>query len=164
MKVWFVQLLLLAVVVTAAPLSRAQTPEEMEELTPQQRAARLEMAHDELATLERETAHAYQQRNVTFFRRVYSDDFLGVGPSGTLMDKTAFLNSVQTSSVLYSSFVVSDIHVRIYKEVAVVTSTWNAIAVHEGHSVGQQFRVTHVYVYGQHGWQAISSQTTLLPG
>ena len=84
MKLWFVQLLFLTVAVTAAPLSRAQTPEEMEELTPQQRVARLEMAHDELSTLEKETARAYQQRNVTFFRRVYSDDFLGVGPSGAL--------------------------------------------------------------------------------
>jgi hypothetical protein len=163
MKLYVVQLLFFAVVLTASA-TRAQTPEELEDMTPKQRVARLEMAHDELATLEKETVRAFQQRSVTFFRRVYSDDFLGVGPSGTLMDKNSFLSSVQTSSTLYSSFVVSDIRVRIYKEVAVVTSTWNAIAVHEGHSVGQQFRVTHVYVYGQHGWQAICSQATLLPG
>jgi hypothetical protein len=25
-------------------------------------------------------------------------------------------------------------------------------------------RVTHVYVYGQRGWQAIAGQETLLPG
>ena len=151
----------------AAPCLLAQappTPEEMEELSPQQRAARLEMSHDELATLERENAHAYQQRNVTFFRRVYSDDFVGISATGVVMDKSAFLNSLQTTAAFYSSFVVSDIRVRIYKEVAVVNSTWNVITVHEGHSVGQQLRVTHLYVYGQRGWQAVLSQTTLLPG
>ncbi|MGB8322984.1 MAG: nuclear transport factor 2 family protein [Candidatus Acidiferrum sp.] len=153
-------LLLLA---TALP-ARAQTPEELEELTPQQRVAKLEMAHDELATLEKENARALQQRNLTFFRRVYSDDFIAVAPNGRVMDKNQFLSALQLASDFYSSFVVSDIRVRIYKEVAVVTSTRSTIALHEGHTVGQQFRVTRVYVYGQHGWQAVSSQETLLPG
>jgi hypothetical protein len=164
MKWFLAPLLLLLATFVATSIAQAQTPDEIEEMTPQQRAARLEMSHDELATLERENAHAYQQHNLTFFRRVYNDDFVGISPSGVVMDKNVFLQSLQTSAVFYSSFVVSDIRVRIYKEVAVVNCTWNAIAVHEGHSVGQQFRVTHVYVYGQHGWQAVSSQTTLLPG
>jgi hypothetical protein len=80
------------------------------------------------------------------------------------MDKNAFLQAVQNSSTLYSSFVVSDIRVRLYQDTAVVTCTWNTLANHEEHAVGQQFRVIHVYVYGQRGWQIVASQGTLLPG
>jgi hypothetical protein len=122
------------------------------------------MSKDELGTLERENVRAIQQRNLTFFHRVYSDDFIGISPSGRVMDKNAFLQAVQNSSTLYNSFVVSDIRVRLYQDTAVVTCTWNTLANHEEHSVGQQFRVIHVYVYGQHGWQIVASQGTLLPG
>jgi hypothetical protein len=142
------------------PSARAQeTPEDVKD-----RLMHADMSKDELPTLERENVRALQQRNLTFFHRIYSDDFVGVSPSGHVMDKNAFLQAIQNSSTLYSSFVVSDIRVRLYQDTAVVTCTWNTLANHEDRPVGQQFRVIHVYVYGQHGWQIVASQGTLLPG
>jgi hypothetical protein len=144
----------------SVPAARAQDlSDEVKE-----RLMHADMSKDELPTLERENVRALQQRNLTFFHRIYSDDFVGVSASGRVMDKNAFLQAVQNSSILYSSFVVSDIRVRLYQDTAVVTCTWNTLANHEDHSIGQQFRVIHVYVYGQHGWQIVASQGTLLPG
>jgi hypothetical protein len=127
-------------------------------------AGETEMKTQELFTLEKETVRALQLNNPTFFRRVYSDDFAGTAANGEFLDKQAFLASVQNSATKYSLFLVSDIHVRMYQDTAVVTCLWSYRGTVAGRNMNRQSRVTHVYVYGQRGWQAVLSQETPLPG
>ena len=129
-----------------------------------ERAAEAEMRRQELFNLESETVRALQWNSTAFFRRVYSDDFIGIAGSGEVMDKTRYLNAVQSSPIKYSSFIASDIRVRIYQETAVVSCLWSAHGTVEGHSISRQYRVIHIYINGMRGWQAVSSQETLLPG
>src|SRR5271167_208616 len=70
-------------------------------------AAAGEEHRQEITNLEVEMARAMKSSNGTFFRRVYSDDFVGTAPYGQVMNKSAFLDYVQTSPVKYSSFVAS---------------------------------------------------------
>jgi ketosteroid isomerase-like protein len=124
-----------------------------------------EAKQEELINLEKETARAIQWNNGTLFRRVYGDDFVGIMPSGQIKDKAGWISSVENSGVKYSSFIASDIRVRMFQDTAVVTCLWSARGTEAGgRTFNRQMRVTHVYVYGQRGWQAISSQETLLPG
>lgn len=139
----------------SAPLSAA----ELREL-----AQEKEVKQEELTNLEQETARAMQWNTGTFFRRVYGDDFEGILPSGQVLNKAAWISALENSSVKYSSFVASDIRVKMFEETAVVTCLWSARGVRNGHAFAKQSRVTHVYVYGQRGWQAVASQETLLPG
>ncbi len=127
-------------------------------------AAQGEVHRQELVSLERETARAIQLNNATFFRRVYSEDFVGIPASGLVMDKSALLASIQTSDATYSSFIASDIQVRIYQDTAVVNCLWTARGILHAQTVSRQSRVIHVYIYGARGWQAVASQETLLPG
>ena len=140
---------------TTTPLS----PAELREL-----AKENEMKEDELTNLERETARAIQWNTGTFFRRVYGDDFAGILPSGQVLNKTAWIAALENSNIKYSSFVASDIRVKMFEETAVVTCLWSARGLRNGHEFAKQSRVTHVYVYGQRGWQTVASQETLLPG
>jgi ketosteroid isomerase-like protein len=119
---------------------------------------------EELINLEKETARAIQWNNGTLFRRIYGDDFVGIMPSGQLKDKAGWISSVENSGIKYVSFIASDIRVRMFQDTAVVTCLWSARGTEAGRTFNRQMRVTHVYVYGQRGWQAISSQETLLPG
>jgi ketosteroid isomerase-like protein len=119
---------------------------------------------EELINLEKETARAIQWNNGTLFRRIYGDDFVGIMPSGQVKDKAGWISSVENSGIKYISFIASDIRVRMFQDTAVVTCLWSARGTESGHTFNRQLRVTHVYVYGQRGWQAISSQETLLPG
>lgn len=141
---------------------RPMTPAELREL--QEAAKEKEIKEEELTNLEKETARAIQWNTGTFFRRVYGEDFEGILPSGQVLNKIAWISSVESSNIKYSSFVASDIRVKMFEETAVVTCLWSARGTRDGKAIARQSRVTHVYVYGQRGWQAIASQETLLPG
>lgn len=141
--------------VQQAPLS----PAELREL-----AKENEAKQDELLNLEEEMARAMQWNNGTIFRRVYGDDFVGILPSGQLLNKVAWIAAIENSGIKYSAFVASDIRVRMFEDTAVVTCIWSARGTQSGRNFYRQFRVTHVYVYGQRGWQAVAGQETLLPG
>jgi hypothetical protein len=161
-----IMMALLMLIPTRSGLAQSQqrplTPAEMQEM--RELAKEKEMKEEELSNLERETARAIQWNTGTFFRRVYGEDFEGILPSGQVLNKTAWITSVENSNIKYSSFVASDIRVKMFEETAVVTCLWSARGTRDGKAIARQSRVTHVYVYGQRGWQAIASQETLLPG
>jgi ketosteroid isomerase-like protein len=144
-----------------APRSRAQqlTPAELREL-----AKENEAKQDELVNLEQEMARAMQWNNGTIFRRIYGEDFVGILPSGQMKDKAGWIASVENSDIKYTSFLASDIKVRMFQDTAVVTCLWSTRGTQGGRPFSRQLRVTHVYMYGQRGWQAIAGQETLLPG
>lgn len=129
-----------------------------------QKAAEEEMQRQELVTLQNETVHAIQMNNTAFFRRVYSDDYIGTVPGGRVLDKPALLAALQSSSAKYTTFLATDIRVRIYENTAVVTCLWSSRGTSDGRTFTRQSRVTTVYVYTLRGWQAVASQETLLPG
>jgi hypothetical protein len=146
---------------SVAPCSRAQnlTAAELRE-----QAKENEIRQDELVNLEKETARALQGNNGGLFRRVYGEDFVAILPSGEVLDKTGWIATIENSSIKYSSFLATDVRVRLFEQTAVVTCLWSSRGTKNGHTSFQQLRVTHVYIYGQRGWQAIASQETLLPG
>ena len=144
-----------------APCSRAQnlSTTELREL-----AKEKEVKQDELFNLEKDTARSLQLNSAMLFRRVYGEDFVGILPTGQVLDKAGWIASVENSGTQYSSFVASDVRVRMFEETAVVTCLWSAHGTKNGHAFSRQSRVTHVYIWGQRGWQVIASQETLLPG
>lgn len=135
------------------------TAAEMREL-----AKEKEIRQEELFNLEKETVRALQWNTGTFFRRVYGDEFEGIVPGGQVLKKAAWIAGVENSNVKYTMFVASDIRVKMYEDTAIVTCLWSSRGVRNGKEFSRQSRVTHVYVYGQRGWQAVASQETLLPG
>jgi ketosteroid isomerase-like protein len=151
----------LALAFSLAPQAFAQymTPAELREI-----AKENEAKQEELVNLEQEMARAMQWNNGTIFRRVYGDDFVGILPSGQLLSKTAWIASIEGSGIKYSAFLASDVRVRMFQDTAVVTCIWSARGTEGGRNFSRQYRVTHVYVYGQRGWQAVAGQETLLPG
>ena len=154
--------LILAILASSiAPCLRAQDP------SPEQlraRAKERDIKQEELVNLEKETARALQGNNAGLFRRIYGDDFVAILPSGQVLDKAAWIATIENSGIKYRSFDASDIRVRLFQETAVVTCLWSSHGTNNGHTFSRQLRVTHVYIYGQRGWQAIASQETLLPG
>jgi hypothetical protein len=155
-----ISLLVLAVLLPAH-LGRAQSREEMRLRAI---AAENESRLEEVNNLEKETVRALQFNTGTFFRRVYSDDFQGILPSGQILNKTAWIASIENSQARYSSFLATDIRAKMFETTAVVTCLWSSRGRRNGKDFAKQSRVTHVYVYGVGGWEAVASQETLLPG
>jgi hypothetical protein len=160
MRKFFVLVLAeMALCITPYGLAQTPTAAELREL-----AKEKDTKQEELVNLEKETVRALQWGTGTFFRRVYGEDFVGILPSGLILDKARWIEAVENSGVQYSSFIASDIRVRMFEDTAVVTCLWSSRGTKNGKAFSRQSRVTHVYVYGQRGWQAVSSQETLLPG
>jgi hypothetical protein len=122
-----------------------------------------ELQRQEVVALEKETARAILLGDATFFRRVYSDDFSGVLSRGESVDKSSLIAAVQTPGIKYEAFTASGVNVRLYRDVAVATSTWSMRAVVNGQQIYSQMRVMHVYLYGSGGYHVVSTHTTLLP-
>ena len=122
-----------------------------------------ETDRQEIVNLEREAAHAIQLSDGTFFRRVYSDDFAGTLSRGESVNKTGFLNAVQSTAIHYEAFNASDIKIHIFRDTAVATCLWSSRAIVKGQSVNSQMRVMHIYVNGGNGWKVVAGQSSPLP-
>jgi ketosteroid isomerase-like protein len=103
--------------------------------------------------------------NSSFFQRVYNDDYVGTAPTGEVMDRSALVASIQRSTAQYSSFIATNIKVRIYGPTAVVTCTWSTRGVQDGRNFSRQYRVIHIYLNNEtSGWKVVAGQQTILPG
>jgi ketosteroid isomerase-like protein len=122
-----------------------------------------ETERQEILNLEREAAHAIQLSDGTFFRRVYADDFTGTLSHGESVNKTGFINAVQSTAVHYEAFNASDIRIHIFRDTAVATCLWSARSVVKGQNVNSQMRVMHIYVNGGSGWKVVAAQNSPLP-
>ncbi len=145
-------------------VSAQLNPEREREERLRREAAEAEIQREELLNLQKETVRALQLHNSSFFNRMYSDDFMGTSPSGANLDKTKLVAAVQDMSIQYSSFVATDIQVRVFQNTAVTMCLWSARGTAKGAQFTRQSRVTTVYVHGQRGWQVVARQETQLPG
>jgi hypothetical protein len=123
----------------------------------------MEMQRQEIVNLEKESAHAIQLSDGTFFRRVYSDDFTGTLSRGEAVNKAGFINAVQSTAVKYEAFNASDIRIHIFRETAVATCLWSARGIVKGQYVNSQMRVMHIYVNSGSGWKVVAGQASPLP-
>ncbi len=156
--IWLLAALLISpALLSAQQLTQAQKRERAI-------AAEMEVEAQELVTLEKETAHAMALNNSSFFQRVYSDDFFGTAPTGERRDRNALVAAIQNSNAKYTSFISTDIHVRIFGPTAVVTCTWSTRGVQNGHNFSRQYRVIHIYLNNNvGGWKVVAGQETMLP-
>lgn len=122
-----------------------------------------ELHRQEIVSLEKEAAHAIQLNDGTFFRRVYSEEFVGTLSHGQRANKAQWIEAVVTPSTRRESFSVSDIQVRIFQDTAVATCLWSTRFVVRGQTFSAQIRALHVYVNTANGWRVFSGQTTNLP-
>jgi uncharacterized protein DUF4440 len=122
-----------------------------------------EAQRQEIVSLEKEAARAIQLHNGTFFRRVYSDDYAGTLSHGQQVNKTQWIDGIESPVVKYESFNASDINVHIYQDTAIATCLWSSRSVVRGQLVSSQIRAIHVYLNTPRGWHAVSGQSTNLP-
>lgn len=148
----------------------ALLPAQTEPLSTRQRkeravAAEVETEAVEIVALEKEMAHAIALNDPTFFQRVYSDDYVGTAANGETRDKSTVVAHIQSSSLKFSNFIVTNINVRVFGASAVATCTWTARGEQNGHTFARQYRVIHVYVNNNvSGWKVVASQETQMPG
>ena len=95
--------------------------------------------------------------------RIYADDFIGVGPSGTVRTKPQVLSDFTSRTLKFQSITTDDVQVRIYENTAVETGLSTMIGQDKGKTVPRDTRFTRVWVK-QHGrWRLVANHYSVRP-
>jgi ketosteroid isomerase-like protein len=89
--------------------------------------------------------------------RIYAEDFIGVGPSGTVRTKPQVISDFTSGELKFQSITTDDVRVRIYRDVAVETGRSTMDGQDKGKAVPHDTRFTRVWVKQQGRWQLVSN-------
>ena len=143
-----------ALVLTAVPIALGQ-----------QQSARREQrrsVEQAIRQLDNERIQAQIHADAAALDRIYADDFIGIGPSGTVRAKPQVLSDFTSGDLKFQSITTDDVHVRIYGNTAVETGRSTMNGQDRGKIVPRDNRFTRVWVK-QHGrWRLVANHYSLL--
>ena len=122
------------------------------------------IAEQVIRKLDNERIQAQIHADVAALERIYADDFIGVGPSGTVRTKPQVISDFTSGDLKFQSITTDDVQVRVYGDTAVETGLSTMIGQDKGKTVPRDTRFTRVWVKQQGHWRLVanhySSQTT----
>jgi ketosteroid isomerase-like protein len=115
----------------------------------------------EIVDMERQAREASLRRDAEFSQRTLAEDYVAITPLGQVTTKQDTLSARKSGQLRYETINVSDMVVRVYGDMAVVTARADV----KGHQLGEDFsgpyRYTRVWVRRTGHWQAVSYQATV---
>jgi len=94
--------------------------------------------------------------------RIYADDFIGIGPSGTVRTKPQVLSDFTSGTLKFQSIVIDDVRVRIYGNTAVETGRSTMHGQDKNKAVPVDNRFTRVWVKQSGHWRLVANHYSLL--
>ena len=96
--------------------------------------------------LDHERIQAQIGANAVALNRIYADDFIGVGPSGTVRTKAQVISDFTSGDLKFQSITTDDVQVRVYGNTAVETGRSTMNGQDKGQTVPHDTRFTRVWV------------------
>ena len=106
--------------------------------------------------------HAQLTADTTALRRIYADDFLGIGPTGVVRNKAQVVADFTSHTLTYQSITTHDVLVRVYGNTAVETGRATMVGQDKGKAVPRDNRFTRVWVMSHGRWQLVANHYSLL--
>jgi len=107
--------------------------------------------------LDNERIQAQIHADAAALERIYADDFIGVGPSGTVRTKPQVISDFTSGDLKFQSITTDDVRVRVYGDVAVETGRSTMDGHDKDKAVPHDTRFTRVWVK-QHGrWRLVAN-------
>jgi hypothetical protein len=114
--------------------------------------------------LDNERIQAQIHADVPVLDRIYSNDFIGVGPSGTVRTKPQVVADFTSGDLKFQSIITKEVQIRVYANTAVETGLSTMIGQDKGKAVPRDNRFTRVWIRRQGRWHLVlnhySSLTT----
>ena len=115
----------------------------------------------EIVEMERQAREASIHRDADFSQRTLAEDYVAITPLGQVTTKQDTVSARKSGQLRYDTIDVSDMVVRVYGDMAVVTARADV----KGHQLGEDFsgpyRYTRVWVRRTGHWLAVSYQATV---
>jgi ketosteroid isomerase-like protein len=107
--------------------------------------------------LDHERIQAQIGANAVALNRIYADDFIGIGPSGTVRTKPQVISDFTSGSLKYQSIMTEDVLVRVYGNTAVETGRSIMIGQDKGKAVPRDNRFTRVWIKQVGRWRLVAN-------
>jgi ketosteroid isomerase-like protein len=107
--------------------------------------------------LDNERIQAQIHADAAALERIYADDFIGVGPSGTVRTKPQVISDFTSGDLRFQSITTDDVRVRVYGDAAVETGRSTMDGQDKGKAVPPDSRFTRVWVKQQGRWRLVAN-------
>ena len=148
------RLVLAALALTATSLALGQ-----EQSASRDQRSSVEQA---IRQLDKERIQAQISADKVALDRIYAEDFIGVGPSGTVRTKPEVIKDFTSGSLKFQSITTDEVRVRIYENTAVETGLSTMLGQDKGKTVPRETRFTRVWVKQQGRWRLVANHYSLL--
>jgi ketosteroid isomerase-like protein len=95
-------------------------------------------------------------------RRIYADDFLGIGPTGVVRNKAEVIADFASHALTYQSITTAEVRVRVYGNTAVETGRSTMVGQDRNKTVPRDNRFTRVWVMTAERWQLVANHYSLM--
>ena len=111
--------------------------------------------------VDNERIQAQIHADATALDRIYADDFIGVGPSGTVRTKPQVISDFTSGALKFQSITTDEVQVRVYENTAVETGLSTMVGQDKGKAVPRDTRFTRVWVKQQGHWRLVANHYSL---
>jgi len=115
-----------------------------------------------LRQLDQERIQAQVGADATALNRLYAEDFIGIGPSGTVRTKAQVIADFRSGSLRFQSITTDDVQWRFYGDTAVETGRSTMNGQDRGKTVPRDNRFTRVWVKRHGRWRLVANHYSLL--
>ena len=107
--------------------------------------------------LDNERIRAQIGADAVALDRIYADDFMGIGPSGTIRTKAQVISDFTSGDLKFQSITTDEVQVRVYENTAVETGLSTMVGQDKGKTVPRDTRFTRVWVKQQGRWRLVAN-------
>ena len=111
---------------------------------------------------DQQRIHAQITADTLALRRIYADDFVGIGPTGVVRNKAEVIADFTSHALTYQSITTDEVRVRVYGNTAVETGRSTMVGRDRDKAVPRDNRFTRVWVMTAGRWQLVANHYSLL--
>ena len=146
-------------IIAALVLSTVSTTIAQQESGRTRAAASTEQA---VQQQDQERIRAQIAADTVVLRRIYADDFFGIGPTGVVRSKAEVIADFASHTLRYQSITTAEVRVRVYGNTAVETGRSTMVGQDRGKAVPRENRFTRVWVMTGGRWQLVANHYSLM--
>ena len=117
---------------------------------------------ERIRKLDQERIQAQIHADAIELDRIYADDFIGIGPSGTVRTKPQVLADFTSHELTFQSITTDEVRIRVYGNTAVETGRSTMVGQDKGKVVPRDNRFTRVWVRRQGRWRLVANHYSTL--
>jgi ketosteroid isomerase-like protein len=146
-------------IITALVLSTVSSAIAQQQSARARDATRTEQA---VRQQDQQRIHAQITADTLALRRIYADDFLGIGPTGVVRNKAEVIADFTSHALTYQSITTAEVRVRVYGNTAVETGRSTMVGQDRNKAVPRDNRFTRVWVMTAGRWQLVANHYSLM--